>query len=67
VWEQTVGRLRQFECPFAILPSWYDVDELDDLLVLREELTESSGRDHALCELLQRVEKVLSELEPEPE
>jgi len=38
VWEQTVARLRQSGQPFAALPAWYDVDELQDLIRLRDEL-----------------------------
>ena len=38
VWQQTVQRLHQAGRPFAELPEWYDVDEVDDLVRLRQEL-----------------------------
>lgn len=31
VWAQTVTRLQENEVPFAELPAWYDVDELNDV------------------------------------
>ncbi len=41
VWQQTVDRLAAVGCSFAELPSWYDVDTMDDLKKLRLELCSS--------------------------
>ena len=39
VWRQTAERLTAAAIPFATLPTWYDVDSIDDLCQLRDELT----------------------------
>ena len=44
VWEQTIRRLRALGRDFRELPSWYDVDDEDDLRRLRKELSEESSR-----------------------
>ena len=38
VWRQTVDRLEEAGCQYAVLPPWYDVDEWPDLLRLSDEL-----------------------------
>jgi rSAM/selenodomain-associated transferase 1 len=67
VWEQTVSRLRGAGCPFAALPLWYDVDNLDDLRALQADLIEMGDRDDVLCELRQAIETLLPELLSEPD
>lgn len=39
VWSQTAERLDAAAIPFATLPTWYDIDSIDDLHQLRDELT----------------------------
>lgn len=39
VWQQTIARLQDFRVKFAVLPTWYDVDNIEDLQRLRVELT----------------------------
>jgi rSAM/selenodomain-associated transferase 1 len=65
VWEQTVARLRHQGSRFATLPSWYDVDDLNGLGVLRAELHQEFVRDESLCELRQSIERLLPDLESE--
>lgn len=38
VWEQTVEKLRAANIPFGVAPTWWDVDEYQDLQRLRREL-----------------------------
>jgi rSAM/selenodomain-associated transferase 1 len=40
VWRQTVQRLNAAQIPFATLPEWYDVDDLEDLERLSRELSQ---------------------------
>ncbi len=67
VWDQTVSLLRRSGCPYATLPQWYDVDDLDDLHALRAELIEMPVLNDALRVLRQSIETVLLELESGPE
>jgi len=41
VWRQTIAAMQQTGTSFAVLPTWYDVDEADDYLRLLEDLTGS--------------------------
>jgi rSAM/selenodomain-associated transferase 1 len=61
VWQQTIQHLQQAGCPFAELPEWYDVDEVDALARLRRELQSQSLGDSPLAELLQAVRQALGE------
>jgi uncharacterized protein len=61
VWRQTVQRLRHAGCPFAELPEWYDVDEVDDLARLRRELEGQPQPDAPLTDLLRAVRRALGE------
>jgi rSAM/selenodomain-associated transferase 1 len=40
VWGQTIARLHASQTPFAILPEWYDVDEVAALRRLHQELSQ---------------------------
>jgi uncharacterized protein len=61
VWRQTVQHLQQAGHPFAELPEWYDVDEVDDLARLRRELESQPQLDASLSVLLQAVRRALGE------
>lgn len=39
VWSQTIARLQDHHLSFAVLPTWYDVDTIEDLHRLRSEIT----------------------------
>ncbi|HWB14224.1 MAG TPA: TIGR04282 family arsenosugar biosynthesis glycosyltransferase [Pirellulales bacterium] len=55
---QTLGRLRAESCPYSILPSWYDVDTLADLIRLRAEL--AGKPTHEMLPLRQLVEEFVT-------
>ncbi|MCY2993337.1 MAG: TIGR04282 family arsenosugar biosynthesis glycosyltransferase [Planctomycetota bacterium] len=55
VWSQTLRLLEQAGCPFAVLPEWYDVDQVDDLVRLQDELQVQSPLELPLQELLTAV------------
>ena len=59
VWDQTVDRLRRAEIPFAELPAWYDVDDLEDLRQLHRNLEELCLEDSQWHAVLLAVEAVL--------
>jgi rSAM/selenodomain-associated transferase 1 len=61
VWRQTTQRLCQLGCPYAELPRWYDVDDVQQLLRLQAELTAAAGSDPALDHLLGAVRSSLEE------
>jgi rSAM/selenodomain-associated transferase 1 len=52
VWRQTIDCLNEAACPFAVLPEWYDVDDIAGLRKLASDLASDPCRDEALCELL---------------
>jgi rSAM/selenodomain-associated transferase 1 len=60
VWRQTIALLQQADCPFAVLPEWYDVDEADDLIRLRSDLESRSSREQEgdFAELLRAVREL---------
>ena len=60
VLEQTLDRFRASSCAHHILPSWYDVDTLADLVRLRSELAGEPARD--LVPLRQLVEELSAPL-----
>ena len=61
VWQQTVGMLRAAKVPFAELPPWYDVDQVDDLSRLRDELAGLSRESTEWRRLLWAVEEALAQ------
>jgi hypothetical protein len=60
LYSQTIDRLRQADCPFAILPGWYDVDDVEGLLRLRNELEQDQALDSPGRRLLETVRQTLS-------
>ena len=56
VWEQTVARLHELQLSYQSLPQWYDVDELADLVRLRDELRELSSDNVALNALAAAID-----------
>lgn len=59
VWRQTIGKLQEHRICFVVLPTWYDVDNVDDLVRLREQL-ESEHADPLYHQLRERLEAILS-------
>ena len=59
VWDQTVDHLRDCDTPFAVLPAWYDVDDVHDLRRLHSELQESESTDPCWPELSDAVQRAL--------
>lgn len=55
VWSQTVKCLQRAQIEFAQLPIWYDVDDISDLVRLRDELGEMCGSDPLYKRLLEVV------------
>lgn len=51
VWSATVEAIHSAGLSHAVLPSWYDVDEQDDLKRLTDELRRDSGREPTLDRL----------------
>lgn len=59
VFGQTVAVLESAGVPYAILPKWYDVDDVTDLRRLAEELNAKSLVDVRLNELRSSISSVL--------
>lgn len=57
VWDQTIARLESNNTRYAVLPSWYDVDDIDDLRRLQTELANPS--DPALERLRRELEAIV--------
>jgi len=51
VWQQTVASLQHHRAKFAVLPTWYDVDTIDDLQRLQAELSRSKSASGLLSKL----------------
>lgn len=60
VWQQTVARLRDEEIPYAVLPTWYDIDSHDDLKQLRVELEQKAGTSPHLDRLREELTGVMT-------
>jgi rSAM/selenodomain-associated transferase 1 len=45
VWQQTLARLQKNNLTYDVLPTWYDVDEIEDLFRLNRELRSLVDRD----------------------
>jgi glycosyltransferase A (GT-A) superfamily protein (DUF2064 family) len=58
VWPATIRRLRERGHSYAILPAWYDVDEIADLERLRHELQRADS-DEALVQLSEAIRAML--------
>jgi rSAM/selenodomain-associated transferase 1 len=61
VWQQTVRRLDELKCPYRVLPAWYDVDELQQLLRLQAELDDLPPGNPVLEELRHEIRRSLEE------
>jgi rSAM/selenodomain-associated transferase 1 len=59
VWQSTVERLRAAGIEYAELPRWYDVDQLPDLLRLRDELASVAPEDTVLATLRREVAEIV--------
>jgi rSAM/selenodomain-associated transferase 1 len=59
VWEQTVARLRQTGHSFGVLPTWYDVDEVRELIRLRDELERRPHLEPELEGVLDTIRQAL--------
>jgi uncharacterized protein len=66
VWQQTVAQLARVRRPFHTLPAWYDVDQVGDLIRLRQELERAETLDAALQELWPEVRTALSGHQSDP-
>ena len=51
VWSATLAAIRTAGLSHAVLPTWYDIDEHDDLRRLMSDLRQNSGREPALDRL----------------
>ncbi|MEK6234011.1 MAG: TIGR04282 family arsenosugar biosynthesis glycosyltransferase [Planctomycetales bacterium] len=67
LWDRTMDRLREHNTPCAVLPSWPDVDEYEDLSRLMDELNKADPvRDAAECALRERLAEILKPSPPDP-
>jgi rSAM/selenodomain-associated transferase 1 len=57
---QTIARLRASQTPFALLPEWYDVDEVEDLRRLHQELSRLAESDQQWRALGDKVQQALN-------
>ncbi len=61
VWRQTVDHLERAGCPFARLPEWYDVDEMEDLQRLHAQLISLTRDDRGWMPLRDAVADALGD------
>ena len=54
VLQQTLEKLKSSDLSYAVLPEWYDVDHLEDLITLQNELTQS-GYNHPEHQTLRKI------------
>jgi rSAM/selenodomain-associated transferase 1 len=59
VWSQTIQRLSDARIAFEQLPTWYDVDNLDDLTRLHRELADAHSDDDVLARLADAIRHAL--------
>lgn len=62
VYGQTLARFQELNLSFCALPQWHDVDDLQDLLRVRNELHDSQTRDVYCDRLLAELDGLLNEL-----
>jgi rSAM/selenodomain-associated transferase 1 len=60
VWSQTVSRLRDADCPYGVLPAWYDVDDLASLRRIDGDLADQEALDEPLRRLREDVIKLIT-------
>ncbi len=61
VWRQTVARLQAAGERYHELPSWYDIDTVDDLARLRSDLTGPLGDEPSLRPLRETIEMIVTQ------
>jgi rSAM/selenodomain-associated transferase 1 len=61
VWDQTLHHLRRADVTFAVLPSWYDIDQLDDLQRLERDLLSAAADNPGLSALRRAVTESLAD------
>jgi hypothetical protein len=62
VWAQTLNRLRDADCPYGVLPVWYDVDDLASLRQVYQDLADREPLDEPLRHLREEVFHVVGAL-----
>ena len=62
VWRQTVTRLQEARVKFAVLPTWYDVDEIEDLERLLGELSDTLNQNAETDERFATAQRLTQEL-----
>ena len=62
VWSQTVSRLRDADCPYGVLPAWYDVDDLASLRRIYRDMADQEPSDEPLRRLREDVFHVVGAL-----
>ena len=62
VWSQTVIRLRDADCPYGVLPAWYDVDDLASLRRIYRDMADQELSDEPLRRLREDVFHVVGAL-----
>jgi hypothetical protein len=62
VWAQTLNRLRNADCPYGVLPVWYDVDDLASLRQVYQDLADREPLDEPLRHLREEVFHVVGAL-----
>ena len=58
VWTQTVDLLRDADCPYGVLPAWYDVDDLAGLRRIHRDMADQEPLDEPLRRLREDLIKV---------
>ena len=66
VWNQTVRRLRDADCPYGVLPAWYDVDDLASLRRIYRDTADQEPLDEPLRHLREDVGQAIRNHGDEP-
>ena len=63
VWQQTIACLQEHRVRFAVLPTWYDVDTIEELKRLHSELqSDEASNDELLSPLFARCKCIMEGL-----
>ena len=60
LWQTTVDRIVDLGASYQALPTWYDIDDIDDLNRLLDELQQARHDDPALEALQQQLDEILT-------